>query len=145
MQDHSRTTQPNRLERPMRLGTRGALALGTALLAAVALIPAGTSHARTSLAPLHSAPPAGLSVEAKAAPFDKGFDFRFRSDTNATATISLDPLGFDHSDSASLSSSAGSISLNAKYDRSRREIEIKARRGGQDIGEFTWRVEASLR
>jgi hypothetical protein len=140
----SRTPFPAALRRTPRrvaLATLTLLALGAGLL-----VSPSPTHARTPLlAPLHAAPPAGLSVEAKNAAFDKGFDFKFRSDTNSTATISIDPLGFSHSDSASLSSSGGSISLSAKYDRSKREIEIKARRGGQDIGEFTWRVEASLR
>jgi hypothetical protein len=134
---------------PSRATTRRALrglALAALTLGTILLLAPSPSHARTPfLAPIHAAPPAGLSVEAKNAAFDKGFDFKFRSDTNATATISIDPLGFSHSDSASLSSSGGSISLSAKYDRSKREIEIKARRGGQDIGEFTWRVEATLR
>ena len=139
------TTTATRRRVPARLSALGSLALGVAVVVGGALVPAGPSHARAPLAAMHFAPPAGLSVEAKAAAFERGFEFKFRSDTNATTTISIDPLGYSHTDSASLSSSAGTISLSAKYDRSRREIDIKARRGGQDIGEFTWRVEASLR
>ena len=88
--------------------------------------------------------PAGLSVEARDAPFGKGFDFRFRSDTSST-TVTLDPLGNRHSDSSSLSSRAGTISLAARYSPSDRTIVITAKRGGASIGEYSWRVEAVLR
>ena len=97
-----------------------------------------------SAGPAPSAPPAGLSVEAKDAPFGKGFDFRFRSDTSST-TITIDPLGNRHSDSGSLSSKAGTISLSAKYSPNDRTIVITAKRGGVSIGEYSWRVEAVLR
>jgi len=88
--------------------------------------------------------PAGLSVDAKDAPFGKGFDFRFRSDTSST-TVSIDPLGLRHTDSGTLSSRAGTISLSAKYNRNDRTIVITAKRGGTSIGEYSWRVEAVLR
>jgi di/tricarboxylate transporter len=104
------------------------------------------SAATAALAPVAAPanPPAGLSVEAKNAPFGKGFDFRFRSDTSST-TVTIDPLGNRHSDSGSLSSKAGSISLTAKYNPSDRTIVITAKRGGTSIGEYSWRVEAILR
>ena len=89
-------------------------------------------------------PPAGLSVETKDAPFGKGFDFRFKSDTSTT-TISIDPLGMHHTDSGSISSKAGSISLSAKYSTTDRTIEIVAKRGGSEIGTFSWHVESVLR
>lgn len=105
-----------------------------------------SASALTPVAPAATqSPPAGLSVDAKDAPFGKGFDFRFRSDSNATTTMSLDPLGHTQSASGSISSKSGSISLSGRYDRSKREIEITARRGGQEIGEYRWRVEAVLR
>jgi hypothetical protein len=131
---------------------RTALALALAMpLATAALLggPAATGRAAhaapVALAPVQSGQVAGLSVEAKDDPFGKGFDFRFRSDSNSTTTMSLDPLGHTQSASASVSSKSGSISLSGRYDRSKREIEITARRGGQEIGEFRWRVEAVLR
>jgi hypothetical protein len=95
-------------------------------------------------APLHPAPPAGLSVEAKEAPLNKGFEFRFKSDTSTTE-LTLDPLGHRHNVSGSIGSKAGSISLTGKYSPNDREITFTAKRGGQEIGEFTWRVEAVLR
>lgn len=98
----------------------------------------------SALTPLASTPPAGLSVEAKDAAFNKGFDFKFKSG-NSTSTISIDPLGMRHTDTATISATGGSITLNGKYDRNDRKIEITAKRGGQDIGEFSWRVEAVLR
>ncbi|MFM1822043.1 MAG: hypothetical protein RI967_309 [Planctomycetota bacterium] len=116
-----------------------------ALLATVALRPAAAGAAPAMLAPLQSGTVSGLSVEAKDDPFGKGFDFRFRSDSNSTTTMSLDPLGHTQSASGSISSKSGSITLNGRYDRSKREIEITARRGGQEIGEYRWRVEAVLR
>ena len=76
--------------------------------------------------------------------FSKGFDFRFRSDTSST-TVTIDPLGTRHSDSGTLSSKAGSISLSAKYNQNDRTIVITAKRGGVSIGEYSWRVEAVLR
>jgi hypothetical protein len=97
------------------------------------------------LVALHNTPPAGLSVEAKDAAFDKGFEFKFKSDSNATTTLSIDPLGMRHSDSGSISSSSGSISLSGKYSNTSRTIEITAKRGGSSIGEYSWRVEAVLR
>lgn len=103
---------------------------------------AATPAPAPSAAP--ATPPAGLSVEATDAPFGKGFDFKFRSDTSST-TVTLDPLGNRHSDSSSLSSRSGTISLSAKYSSSDRSIVITAKRGGMSIGEFTWRVEAVLR
>jgi len=114
------------------------------LLAPAALARIEPAAATAALTPLASAPPAGLSVEAKDAPFNKGFDFKFKSGSS-TATISIDPLGHAHTDSASISASGGSISLTGKYDRNDRKIEITAKRAGQDIGEFSWRVEAVLR
>lgn len=95
-------------------------------------------------APLLPAPPAGLSVEAKEAPLNKGFEFRFKSDTSTTE-LTLDPLGHRHNVSGSIGSKAGSISLTGKYSPNDREITFTAKRGGQEIGEFTWRVEAVLR
>lgn len=92
-----------------------------------------------------AAPPAGLSVEAKDDAFRKGFDFVFRSDSSATATLSLDPLGGKNVASTTLSSKSGSITLNGSYDRNARTIVIVAKRGGKEIGEFSWRVEATLR
>jgi len=90
-------------------------------------------------------PPAGLSVEAKASPTGNGFDFRFRSDSGAVSTLTIDPLGTRHSGNATVSSRDGSISLSGTYDRHRRQVVIVARRGGREIGEYSWRVEASLR
>lgn len=98
----------------------------------------------TLLQPIRSTPPAGLSVEAKDAPFGKGFDFKFKSGS-ATTTLTIDPLGTRHTGSASLSSSAGSVQLTGKYDRNDRAIEIIAKRGGTEIGSYSWRVEAVLR
>jgi len=98
-----------------------------------------------SAAPVPAAPPAGLSVEAKSDAARKGFDFVFRSDTSSTATVSIDPLGSRHVASTSIPSKAGSITLNGAYDRNARTIVIVAKRGGKEIGEFSWRVEASLR
>jgi hypothetical protein len=108
--------------------------------------PSAASAASAAITPVAGAatPPAGLSVEAKDAPFGKGFDFRFRSDTSST-TITIDPLGNRHSDSGSLSSKAGTISLSAKYSPNDRTIVITAKRGGVSIGEYSWRVEAVLR
>lgn len=113
-------------------------------LAFLARIEPTAATAAPSLAAMPATPPAGLSVEAKDAPFNKGFDFRFRSDTSST-TVTIDPLGTRHSDSGSLSSKAGSISLSAKYNQSDRTIVITAKRGGTSIGEYSWRVEAVLR
>jgi hypothetical protein len=131
---------------------RTALALALAMpLATAALLggPSATGRAAhaapVALAPVQSGQVAGLSVEAKDDPFGKGFDFRFRSDSNSTTTMSLDPLGYTHSASGSISSSAGSISLNGRYNRNDREITIVAKRGGQEVGRYSWRVEASLR
>ena len=106
----------------------------------------GPAAATAALTPVvaPATPPAGLSVEAKDAPLNKGFDFRFRSDTSST-TITIDPLGARHSDSGSLSSKAGSISLSAKYNQNDRTIVITAKRGGTSIGEYSWRVAAVLR
>lgn len=98
-----------------------------------------------SAGPAASVPPAGLSVEAKDDAFRKGFDFVFRSDSSATATLSLDPLGGKNVASTSLSSKSGPISLNGSYDRNARTIVIVAKRNGKEIGEFSWRVEATLR
>ena len=108
--------------------------------------PSAASAASAAITPVAGAatPPAGLSVEAKDAPFGKGFDFRFRSDTSST-TVTIDPLGTRHSDSGSLSSKAGSISLSAKYNQNDRTVVITAKRGGVSIGEYSWRVEAVLR
>lgn len=118
------------------------LALAVAFAASIALTLAPRSA--SALTPLRSAPPAGLSVEAKDAPFNKGFDFKFKSG-NSTATVSIDPLGMRHNDTATISASGGSITLSGKYDRNDREIQITAKRAGQDIGDFSWRVEAVLR
>jgi hypothetical protein len=106
-----------------------------------------TNEANASPAALlasHSAPPAGLSVEAKDAAFQKGFEFKFKSDTSTTQ-MTLDPLGNRHTASGSIGSKAGTISLSGKYSPNDREITITAKRAGQEIGEFTWRVEAVLR
>ncbi len=123
------------------------LAVLTSLAATIAFTLATSSApaAPRALSALHCVPPAGLSVEAKDASFDRGFDFKFKSDSNATATISIDPLGLHHSDSASLSSSSGSISLTGKYSNTSRTIEITAKRGGTAIGEYSWRVNATLK
>ncbi|MDI9403235.1 MAG: hypothetical protein QM516_05125, partial [Limnohabitans sp.] len=102
------------------------------------------SASSPALASMHAAPPAGLSVEAKEAAFNKGFEFKFKSDTSTTQ-MTLDPLGSRHSASGSIGSKAGTISLSGKYIPNDREIKITAKRGGQEIGEFTWRVEAVLR
>lgn len=116
------------------------------LLALAFLARIEPAAATAALAPVAApaTPPAGLSVDAKDAPFNKGFDFRFRSDTSST-TVTIDPLGTRHSDSATLSSKAGSISLSAKYNQNDRSIVITAKRGGVSIGEYSWRVEAVLR
>jgi hypothetical protein len=115
------------------------------LLALAFLSRTESASALTPVAPAATqSPPAGLSVDAKDAPFGKGFDFRFRSDTSST-TVSIDPLGTRHSDSGTLSSKAGSISLSAKYNQNDRTIVITAKRGGVSIGEYSWRVEAVLR
>ncbi|MFM1867409.1 MAG: hypothetical protein RL591_817 [Planctomycetota bacterium] len=117
------------------------------LLAATLAATLSTSDANASPSSLiasHSAPPAGLSVEPKEAPFNKGFDFKFKSDTSTTE-LTIDPLGNKHNASGSISSKAGTISLTGKYSPNDRQITIVAKRGGQEIGEFTWRVEAVLR
>jgi len=114
-----------------------------AILVAVAS-PLAVSRPASALVPVHAAPPAGLSVKVEDAPGDRGFEFEFKSDTSTTR-MTIDPLGFRHNASASVSSKAGSISLDGRYVTSDREIVIRARRGGQEIGEFTWRVEAVLR
>ncbi len=116
----------------------------SAALAAVAIPHITSASSRSALTPISLTPPAGLSVETKDAPFGKGFDFRFKSDTSTT-TISVDPLGMHHTDSGSISSKAGSISLSAKYSTTDRTIEIVAKRGGSEIGTFSWHVEAVLR
>jgi hypothetical protein len=128
-----------------KFGTLVSLAAGI-LLALALLARIEPSAATAAIVPVAAAatPPAGLSVEAKDAPFNKGFDFRFRSDTSST-TVTIDPLGNRHSDSSSLSSKAGSISLSAKYSPNDRTIVITAKRGGVSIGEYSWRVEAVLR
>ncbi|MFM1805503.1 MAG: hypothetical protein RL136_2382 [Planctomycetota bacterium] len=117
-----------------------------ALVAVVActILPPGTPRSASALVPLRAAPPAGISVEAKDAPFNKGFDFKFKSGTSST-TVSIDPLGLRHHDTATLSASGGSVTLTGKYDRMDRQIEITARRAGQEIGSYSWRVEAVLR
>jgi len=114
------------------------------VLALAALALATGAPRASALTPLASTPPAGLSVEAKDAAFNKGFDFKFKSG-NSTATISIDPLGMHHTDTATISATGGSITLNGKYDRNDRKIEITAKRAGQDVGDFSWRVEAVLR
>lgn len=114
------------------------------VIALAALAFATGAPRASALTPLASTPPAGLSVEAKDAAFNKGFDFKFKSGSS-TSTISIDPLGMRHTDTATISATGGSITLNGKYDRNDRKIEITAKRGGQDIGEFSWRVEAVLR
>ncbi len=113
-------------------------------LAVLSRVEPAAATPSASLAALHVSPPAGLSVDANDAPFGKGFDFRFRSD-RSSATLSIDPLGYRHSDSASLSSKAGTISLSAIYNQNDRTIVITAKRGGVSIGEYSWRVEAVLR
>jgi hypothetical protein len=64
---------------------------------------------------------------------------------SSSTTVTIDPLGTRHSDSGSLSSKAGSISLSAKYNQNDRTVVITAKRGGVSIGEYSWRVEAVLR
>lgn len=127
--------------------TRTLALVAIAILLALAFLariePTAANAALTPIA-APATPPAGLSVEAKDAPFNKGFDFRFRSDTSST-TVTIDPLGSRHSDSGTLSSKAGSISLSAKYNQNDRTIVITAKRGGVSIGEYSWRVEAVLR
>ena len=117
------------------------IGLVAACLVALALL--AQRHA-SALVPLASTPPAGLSVEAKDAPFGKGFDFKFKAGT-ATATVTIDPLGVSHTDSATISAPGGAISLSGKYERFDRKIEIIAKRGGTEIGSYSWRVEAVLR
>jgi hypothetical protein len=112
------------------------------LLAAAAWF--ASSPRASALTPIAAAPPAGLSVEAKDAAFGRGFDFKFKSGSS-TATVSIDPLGTHHTDTATIASTGGSITLSGKYDRSDRKIEITAKRAGQEIGEYSWRVEAVLR
>jgi len=116
----------------------------TALLLVASVLWLATAPRASALTPIACTPPAGLSVETKDAPFGKGFDFRFKSDTSTT-TISIDPLGMHHTDSGSISSKAGSISLSAKYSTTDRTIEIVAKRGSSEIGTFSWHVEAVLR
>ncbi len=126
---------------------RHPIALLTLALVATAcgVLATNAPAAPRGLTSFHRAPPAGLSVEAKNAAFDKGFEFKFKSDNNATTTLSIDPLGMHHNDSGTVSSSAGSISLTGRYIQYSRTIEITAKRGGSNIGEYSWRVEAALR
>ena len=112
--------------------------------AALATLPFALPRRASALAPVRLAPPAGLSVKVEDAAGDRGFEFEFKSDTSTTR-MTIDPLGFRHNASASVSSKAGSISLDGRYVTHDREIVIRARRGGQEIGEFSWRVEAVLR
>ncbi len=114
------------------------LALVSSLIVAIA-----GSRDAGALTPLQFAQPTGLSVEAKSR-YGGGFDFQFRSD-NSTATLSMDPLGSQHSAMASLSSKDGSISLSGRFQSFDRTIKITASRDGKQIGEYSWRVEAVLR
>ena len=127
----------------MRRHTTNTLVAAVAAFSVLALVAAWPRSA-AALSPLRTTPPAGLSVDAKDAPFNKGFDFKFKSGTSS-ATVSIDPLGTRHSDTATISATGGSITLTGRYDRNDRAIEITAKRGGQEIGEFSWRVEAVLR
>lgn len=86
---------------------------------------------------------AGLSVEPRSNSGDRGFDFKCKFGSSST-TLTIDPLGTAHTDSGSLSSPDGTISLSAKYDRSTRTVVIVATRGGKEIGRYSWRVSASL-
>ena len=86
---------------------------------------------------------AGLSVEPRAKSGNSGFDFKCKFGSSST-TLTIDPLGTAHSDSGSLSSPDGTISLSAKYDRGTRNVIIVATRGGKEIGRYSWRVSASL-
>ena len=119
---------------------------GIATLAVVLalLLSAAWSPDAGALTPLQSSQATGLSVEAKTAPTRGGFEFKFRSD-NSSTTIYIDPLGFQHSASGSLSSRDGSIALSGRYERQDRTIKITATRSGRKIGEYSWRVEAVLR
>ena len=120
------------------------LAASLASAAAIVVLPLAPAQPASALVSVRSAPPAGLSVKVEDAAFDRGFEFEFRSDTSSTR-MTIDPLGIRHNSSASVSSKAGSISLDGRYSASDREIVIRARRAGQEIGEFSWRVEAVLR
>ncbi|RLS94442.1 MAG: hypothetical protein DWI12_06565 [Planctomycetota bacterium] len=122
------------------------LALVVASLAALTAIwnPLTSERSASALVAVHAVPPAGLSVEAKDAAMHRGFDFKFKSDLS-TATITIDPLGSRLTDSASLSSRSGSISLTGRFDRLARTIEITAKRSGTEIGSYSWRIEAVLR
>jgi hypothetical protein len=86
---------------------------------------------------------AGLSVEPRAKSGNKGFDFKCKFGSSST-TLSIDPLGTAHTDTGSLSSPDGTISLSAKYDHGMRNVIIVATRGGKEIGRYSWRVSASL-
>ncbi|MCE2884883.1 MAG: hypothetical protein LW806_08300 [Planctomycetaceae bacterium] len=116
--------------------------IGTTIV--VSLASSRAQAAPSLLVPVSLAPPAGLSVEPKEAPLGKGFEFKFKSDTSTTQ-LTLDPLGNRHNASGSISSKAGTISLTGKYSPSDRSITIVAKRAGQEIGEYSWRVEAVLR
>lgn len=122
----------------MRISGIAVVTLASALILAFA----GPRDAG-ALTPLQFAQPTGLSVEAKSR-YGGGFDFQFRSD-NSTATVSIDPLGSQHTSMATLSSKDGSISLSGRFERFDRTIRITANRGGKQIGEYSWRVEAVLR
>ncbi len=116
--------------------------IGTSIALSLASSRANAAHA--AHVPVTSAPPAGLSVEPKEAPLGKGFEFKFKSDTSTTQ-MTLDPLGNRHNATGSISSKAGTISLTGKYSPNDRSITIVAKRAGQEIGEYSWRVEAVLR
>jgi hypothetical protein len=103
----------------------------------------GPSHAVDSHRVVAIQQGAGLSVEPRSKSGDKGFDFKCKFGSSST-TLTIDPLGTAHSDSGSLSSPDGTISLSAKYDRSTRNVVIVATRGGKEIGRYSWRVSASL-
>ncbi|MEY4010591.1 MAG: aconitase [Actinomycetota bacterium] len=81
------------------------------VLALAALALATGAPRASALTPLASTPPAGLSVEAKDAAFNKGFDFKFKSGSS-TSTISIDPLGLRHTDTDTISATGKATICN---------------------------------
>ena len=127
----------------LRMRTSGIAILTVVLALLLSAAWSPNAGALTPL-PLQSAQATGLSVEAKTAPTRGGFEFKFRSD-NSSTTLYIDPLGFQHTASGSLSSRDGSIALSGCFERQDRTIKITATRSGTKIGEYSWRVEAVLR
>ena len=122
---------------------RSCLTIWTACL--VTLLPAwlNTSEPARAAAAMERSQGQGLSVEPRTPSNGKGFDFKCQLGSS-TAVLSIDPLGASHTDSASLSSPEGSISLSAKFEQGTRTIVITAKRSGTEIGRYSWRVSASL-